>query len=197
MIVLQIMGWCLLAISALLLLLLPLPLTLGVKAGLKTESDIWISFAGLELWRKSAPRKPKKEKKEPPKKKEKTNLSQTVRSAVQMVRIVFGHLPKIGRRLRVKRLELTCIAADADAADCAMQYGTACSVLYPLIEYMRQKMRLSDKNTVLDIRCDFDRQEPIFTLESEISLQVAHLFYAGFSIIFQKIKEDASSEGNR
>ena len=194
MIVLKIIGWIILALIALLLLLLCLPVTLGLSGQSEAKFDIWVRFAGVRVWRKKDKAPQEAEPDQPKAQKKKTDFSQTVKTVVQLLRLILDRLPRFLGKLKVRKLHLVCIAADEDAADAALEYGAVCGVLYPLIDYIRQNMRLNERNTDVEIRCDFDREKPMFEIETEISMSVGHIVIFALRVLSKKIMEDITDE---
>lgn len=191
MIILKIIGWILLALLLLLLLLLCLPVRLGLGGGNERDFDIWVRLAGVRIWRKKD-KEPQQDKPKTPNKK--TDFSATVKTVIRLVRLILEQLPRFLHKLRVKKLHLVCVAANEDAADAALEYGAVCGVIYPLLDYIRQNMHLSERHSDVEIRCDFERQKPLFEIESEISMSVGHIVIFALRVLSKKIMEDIADE---
>ena len=126
--------WIILGIFAFLFLLLLCPITLTASYETQLEAKLRFLFFSYRL-------APKKEKK--PKKKGKAKKQEEGSPAVQesklkqlmkeLAQLLTEAVKDFLRHANVKELELRLTAAGEDAADTAVKYGYACSVVYPVV----------------------------------------------------------------
>lgn len=89
---------------------------------------------------------------------------------------------------RVKKLSVSYISG-GDAADAAMGYGLACSVLYPLGELVSQS-NLSGKNAVnIAVSCDYNRPAAFFALDFKMSVRIGFLLLAALRFLKVYLKQ--------
>ena len=112
-----------------------------------------------------------------------TKLADSAGTLKLLLERVFWLLP----RARVKKLHIVSISAGDDAADTALQYGAICAVLYPLISYIRSRMRVSKKAVDTKIACDFDAPESTFELDTKITFTVWLMLRALWQIAKEQI----------
>ena len=194
MIVLKILGWTLLCLLALLVLVALLPVGLRFRTGMGERMRFLVKVAGIKVWENKASSQESEKETPADKPSKKQDLGQTVKSVIQLLRLLLEQLPRLLGGIRVKKLELVCIAAHSDAADAAMQYGVACSVLYPLIEYLQYSLHAKQQAMQVDIRCDFEKEKAEFLVDTELSMQVWHVLCAALRIMTKKLLEDAANE---
>lgn len=112
-----------------------------------------------------------------------TKLADSAGTLKLLLERIFWLLP----RARVKKLHIVSISAGDDAADTALQYGAICAVLYPLISYIRSRMRVSKKAVDTKIACDFDATESTFELDIKITFTVWLMLRALWQIAKEQI----------
>lgn len=138
--------WIILGVFAFLFLLLLCPITLTASYETQLEAKLRFLFISYQLAPKKE-KKPKKKKKvkkqqkEPPKPKE-SKLKQLIkergfdgflRLMKELAHLLIGAAKDFLRHARVKELDLYLSAVGEDAADTALKYGYACSVVYPVV----------------------------------------------------------------
>lgn len=125
--------------------------------------------------------------------KEKDSLSDvidSIKETAEAVSLIINKLFWAIKHCRLRKLHLISVSGGEDAAKAAMDYGTACSVLYPMLGLMQSNMKINPKNLHIEIRCDFEREESEFSLDTEISLRVFYVFAALMKIIAKNLLKE-------
>lgn len=118
----------------------------------------------------------------------------SVKETAEAVSLILNKVFWAVRHCRLRKLYLVFISGGEDAAKAAMDYGTACSVLYPMLGLLQSRQKRTPKELHIEIRCDFEREKTEFILDTEISLRVYYVFRAVMKIINQNIKNLFSKE---
>ena len=126
--------WIILGIFAFLFLLLLCPITLTASYETQLEAKLRFLFFSYRL----APKKEKKPKKNGKAKKQEEGSpavqeSKLKRLMKELAQLLTEAVKDFLRHANVKELELRLTAAGEDAADTAVKYGYACSVVYPVV----------------------------------------------------------------
>lgn len=119
----------------------------------------------------------------------KMGASQTVGQIVDILKGLVSNIGWMLSRCAVNRLHLKIVCAGGDAADTAMEYGTVCAVIYPLIGYINTAVRVKQSGQSINISCDFEQDEAVVEFDILISLRVMYIVGAFFGII----KENAAN----
>lgn len=167
------------------ILLLTIILLLPIRFKARHEKDwfvaLYIAFVKLQLV-PPKPKKPKKKKKSPndksenkttDQKKKKQNIIQKnglpwlIEMVERTAKLASGVLKDFFRKLIIKKLLLSIIVAEDDAAKTAVNYGYYCSVVYPAIGIITKNAKC--KKYGIDILPDFDEKA---TSSFELNLEV-------------------------
>ncbi len=118
-------------------------------------------FLSYRIGGQSAVLSKKKEKKEPVKEKEergaKQKLLETVKLLAGQVRGWLLRLKRLLQHVHVHRFALQIKVSEADAAVTALEYGTVCGVVYPLLSAINGVVRLPMDEVC--IWCDYETQK--------------------------------------
>lgn len=76
------------------------------------------------------------------------------------------------RKGTFRRFDLRITVGDADPADAALDYGTTCAAVYPLVTLLAQSMRLKHPKT--DIRCDDTREDTAVFFDGQVNYRPWH-----------------------
>lgn len=121
-------------------------------------------------------------------------MTERLSEAVDLLRLVFGRLTWLLKRVQVKSLRASVVCGGEDASDAAMDYGRACAVLYPLVGYLCNTGKLKKNHTELAVSCDFSREEGEFELYAVLSLRVIFAARAVFYIVRKQIGKSLKGE---
>lgn len=105
-------------------------------------------------------------------------------------------LRRTGRLLKkgvFKRFDLRIVCGDGDPADAAMQYGTVCAAVYPLLTLLDTAMKF--KRRSVDIRCDFDKEEIHASFTGQVNYRPWHFVCFTCGLLWRYIKQDNRKEG--
>ncbi len=183
--------------------LLICPIVLSVKNKDELTVHVRYIFVRIRLYpQKEKPEKQEKEKKTKAKKdkekteekkkpnvfKEKLNkdgLSEfldTVKYAVNRVK----KIPLfIKRHLIFSRIFINVSVSDEDAATAAINYGRACSVIYPAYSFVAGNFRC--KKTSVNVIADFDKKESSAEADIKVKIKLIFIIIAAFKALFAGI----------
>lgn len=214
--VLQIVGWILFGLAAVILLLLALNLRLCVytpnSRALCVELRILcfrFSLYGKQKPRKKKPKKSKKNKKPglwqrflaylglPEKEKAEKLQSKAQKDGVadrffevaELLKPALTALKEAFRHLKLQRLELYYISG-GDAAEAAIRYGSACALVYPLCALLQEWPGTKPNAIQPQLGCDYDLKKSTFKLNLVLSLRVIDLFSAGLDFLKYYLKHN-------
>ncbi len=198
--VLGIIGTVIGGIVLFILLILLLPLNVTVK----TDGEFAFKLKLRVLFFSYSPKKPvtdkqiekskavkdfltsKKDDKEI--KSKKTSITEKASAVFKNIKLITDRLKWLVKHINVKRLRIKAVCASGDAAETAMEYGTACAVIYPMVGYIQSNLKVRQKGIYLDVRCDFNEQKPEFEVETTLSVQIFQLVRALIYIVYQNVK---------
>lgn len=190
MIVLYIIG----AILLLILGLLFLPIDLYLK--FKEEFVVRIRFSGVKVFpfnRKKAKAEEKtvdddaasdEEKSENEikglfsKLKEKYGFFTAVKMLLRFFNKVLSNIKPLLRHIKFKKVHLNLAVASGNAATTAIEYGVACSMVYPILSVIENVVNIDYKS--INVKSDFEGQKPDFNFDLTVRM---NLFYLGLTAI--------------
>lgn len=185
----------LLIVLAVIVLLLLLPV--GVHAVYSEDgftADLLIGPFPMRVF----PPKPGKteEKKEKKKKEPEEKKTGSVRELFQLVNIFIKMLPKIIKKVRINRLEVFYVSADADPYSAALRFGMAESgigILTPILENHFKIGKLNLQSSV-----DFNLSEPEIYADGVTTASVGSVLFLGVYFLLQlaKIHKKAGGKGS-
>lgn len=126
---------------------------------------------------------------------EKGGISDTASRILTVFMLFAGQIFGLLRKMRVKRFKIIAVCAGEDAADTAMEYGTLCSAVYPLLGYIDTNVK-SMKGADIRIGCDFEN-EAYFEADIYIKLRVIHVIGAllkGLTALAESAAEASTEE---
>lgn len=198
MIILKILLWIIVIIAVIVLLCLFAPLDLELTVTPK-KNDFAIRLYRINLVRQ---RKPKKQKKQQPKEKPKAAKKHSAKQKIKdgreklqdfldWAKLILNRIGWLLSNIRVKNLNVKYISGGEDAAKAAIEYGTACALIYPVASLIESKMHIAPNGMKLDISCDYERKEPDYLLEIFLRLRGYHAISAILFIVYHKyLKKD-------
>ena len=185
----------LLIVLAVIVLLLLLPV--GVHAVYSEDgftADLLIGPFPMRVF----PQKPGKAEKKKEKKEEEPEEKKTgsVRELFQLVNIFIKMLPKIIKKVRINRLEVFYVSADADPYNAALRFGMAESgigILTPILENHFKIGKLNLQSSV-----DFNLSEPEIYADGVTTASVGSVLFLGVYFLLQlaKIHKKAGGKGS-
>ena len=117
-------------------------------------------------------------------------LSLTVTQFADVLLALVGRVLWLLPRCRVHKLALRAVCADTDGGDAAMDYGTVCAVLYPVVGYIQNKLRLKKHALQLDVRCDFDSTQSEFAYDIKLSVSIWQILKALIFIVKRNVEKE-------
>lgn len=120
------------------------------------------------------------------KKIEDTGLSDTVSEVTRLVSDLLNEVIYLLPHCTVKNLYLKIKCAEDDAALTALCFGAVSSVVYPLLGFIENKMKVDKGAFDLKIGCDYNSRKPEFDFNATIKVTI---LFAAIAIIRLIIKE--------
>ncbi len=114
---------------------------------------------------------------------ESKGLAATVTELAEIIVTLFSEFGGLLEHLRIKKFKLFLNVASSDPAATAVEYGTVCAVVYPLVRLVEQKTVLSRKGTRVIVNSDFNSQKSELEFELKGKLRVICLLASGFKLI--------------
>lgn len=93
---------------------------------------------------------------------------------------------KLLRHIVIKRLKIALLIVGDDAADTAMKYGYACTVIYPVVSFIDLNMKLRKRE--IDIAAGFNEKETKAFADARVSIRPLFALGAVLSGGFRSIK---------
>lgn len=178
------MLWLYILLGALLFILLILLIPIRMKLKYQNELllSLYIGFVKLRLI-PAKPKKPKKEKSkkktdEKPKETEKKKniikekgISWLVNLIKKLAQLAGGVLKDFFKHIIIRKLMLSIVVAEEDAAKTAVNYGYYCSAVYPAVGIIVKTAKC--KKYGVDIKPDFDENaKPDYFVELDAKIRV-------------------------
>lgn len=216
MIVLKIIGIVLLIIILLIGVILTLPVGIIIKNDEKGFNFfVKILFIKIPIKQKQKPKKKKPEKKTEERQqisKNKSNglvqrildalgisnltnikedteekgFSETVGDLASALVNIIKQILKLFKHIRLKKLYLNCICGGEDSAETAMNYGTACAVIYPVSGYLHSIMKVNHRKENIIVQCDFGSEQGRFETEAHISVRIFFIVVALIKLVWSE-----------
>lgn len=205
MLFLKILGWTLLVLVVLVTIILFIPVEvllswdesgltgpviriLGYRLKRKQDPAFLLKLLGFhELTREGALQQSIKT----------GGLLSVVKKLARSVRYLLHEVGFLLKHLHIRKLHFSCINGGSDAAQAAIEYGQICAVLYPLLGYVESVIRGDIKDRSIDIRCDFDRQEPLLSLDMIFSVRVAFLVKSALILMIKNRRSKRTENKER
>ncbi|MBE6683980.1 MAG: hypothetical protein E7595_07560 [Ruminococcaceae bacterium] len=127
----------------------------------------------------------------------KNGISETASNLIALFTLFASQAAWLVKRIKLKKFRLIAICADGDAADAAMEYGLACSVVYPFVGYLESNFKNAEKALDIQLGCDFEGDA---FLESDVrfNIRVIHILRAAVNSLSEaaEITQAQRSEEN-
>ncbi len=107
-----------------------------------------------------------------------------------IIKLVFLRLGNSVKHLRVIRFQLNLSVATDDPHKTAVEYGTACSLVYPIISNIQQKVHWNIKKTNIVVKSDFSTTEPKIELNTKIKIRMVYVISFIIGLIFDLYKNN-------
>ncbi len=172
----------------------------SAKLGLDDDFYFSVKFFGFTLYDSKRPKQKKKkrkkkkdkppQKKAAPKKEKKDNifkklykkrgLKGTILELCSVAKFAISKCGFILKRFSFEKISIDIKVATDNAADTAIQYGTVCTVVYPIATFLNSLVGAKFKK--IDIRSDFESQSPELTFDFTVRCKVIWLLIFGIQI---------------
>lgn len=121
-------------------------------------------------------------------------ISGTVEKVLSLLFLLAGQIKWLLSRVRLKKLRILTVCGGDDAADAAMEYGAACSVVYPFVGYLDTNFNIKEKAKDINVFCDFEG-EAVFETEIIAKIRIIHIVRAVMrNAIGAEYSEEADNE---
>ncbi len=113
------------------------------------------------------------------------SISELVSQIIAALSLLIGQLSWLVRHCRLDKLRVF-IVCGGDAAEAALEYGTVCATVYPIVGYLSANLDAVKNAEDVRIGCDFDG-EPQLEFDLFFSLKIFHILKA----IYRALEETA------
>lgn len=110
---------------------------------------------------------------------------------------VFKILLKLLKQCTAKTFKLTIVCAEGDAAERAISYGQCCAVTYPVIAVLHNLIKFKDNSEEINISCDYEANESVFTLDILLEVRVFRVIGAIFRAAYEEAQRDLAENNNK
>lgn len=193
MIVLKIIGIVLLAVILLLFIIALLPVKVVVELQGVEEVGVYFKFLFLTFGKK----KNKKSKVADTlsgatgvnKKEKKVKDKKDIGKIVSLVIDIIKQVTSLVKHCKLQKLHVFYVSAGDDPGEVAINYGIACSAIYPITGILFSAVNVKDRGVDVDVRCDFNSNESIFEFQGEISVKIYYLLIAVVKFLKEQVKK--------
>lgn len=120
-------------------------------------------------------------------------LLETLHSVTEAVGSLFKRTGRLLKKGVFQRFDLRIVCGDGDPADAAMQYGTVCAAVYPLLTLLDSTMKC--KRRKVDIRCDFNTEGTQASFTGQVNYRPWHFVCFVCGMLRQYLKRNTVKEG--
>ena len=110
--------------------------------------------------------------------KEKYGFSKTVEILFSFAKKLFAHIKKLLRHIKINKVILNLSVSSDDAATTAIEYGTVCSAVYPVLALLSSVGEIKYKS--INVSADFNSNKPQFDFKLNVSSRVLYLLIVAF-----------------
>ncbi|MDD6265117.1 MAG: DUF2953 domain-containing protein [Clostridia bacterium] len=205
--VLSIIGIVIGSLILLLTVALLSPVTLSVKTDKKgrVKVKIRILFLPFTLYpgkekkkkikNKKAEKKPSANEKKPGRFQKAESIIETVKEFSSVVGFVIDRMKKILGGLVITSLKADIVIADSsDAANSALTYGAVCAVIYPLVEWLKDKIKFGKNADKINVVCDFTKEKSSVSLDFKIRGMLFKILYPLLSVLWRYLNNSKENE---
>lgn len=198
-------------ISALILLLLFLPVKVFI--GFKEAFEVKIKLFGIKVFEiepesqektdealdKMSDKNAKKDTEKKAKKifsglKERLGFTGAVKEVFKLLFDCLTHIKFLLRHIKINKIKLNISVASDDAAKTAIEYGSVCSAVYPVLALLDTVPNIGFKE--INIRSDFEGSECDFSFSLQIGIQIFYVLISAFKIYKEYRKFVIRNEDN-
>jgi len=193
-------------IIALIVLILCMPLYFSVEYSEEVKINFRFLFIDSKKMKPKEP-KPKEEKpKEKPKEEEKPKDKKPNKMVLKLkaylkykgfggIMAILGDILKttskmvfnILKKIRIKELDLYAVTGGSNASEVAIEYGKACSVIYPAVTLIK-KICKSPKKPKVTVDADYNLSESKVICTAEVYIRPIFVLGAAFPLVKTVIK---------
>lgn len=123
-----------------------------------------------------------------------SGAAETAGDIALVLKELLGRVVWILPRCRVKTLQIRSISGGEDAAAVAMDYGLVCAAVYPLVGWIESGLRVSKRGKQIEIGCDYDAEESVFTMNVRLSVRIWYVLLALIHIVRENVKNQVYKE---
>lgn len=118
-----------------------------------------------------------------------STICSTVKTFLEKTAVIFNHL-------KIKHFRLNIQVGGADAASAAINYGTVCACVYPLLGFISSAVIFSSPE--IEIGCNYNDDNSHVSLRTEISVSLVFIVAYGISalasLISLKVKQSTPAK---
>ncbi len=112
--------------------------------------------------------------------KEKLGFTGAVKEIMRFLLDCLTHIKALLRHIKINKIRLNITVASDDAAKTAIEYGSVCSAVYPVLALIDTVPNIGFKE--INIRSDFEGSECDFSFSLQIGIQIFYGLISAFKI---------------
>ncbi len=112
--------------------------------------------------------------------KERLGFTGAVKEIFKLLLDCLTHIKSLLRHIKINKIRLNIAVASDDAAKTAIEYGTVCSAVYPVLALLDTVPNIGLKE--INIRSDFEGSECDFSFSLQIGIQIFFALISAFKI---------------
>lgn len=116
---------------------------------------------------------------------------------VETCRILGDLLKEVVHLLRyctAKKMNISVVCAEQEAAETAIRYGQCCAAVYPLVGMLSSVMKVRKKARHVDVQCDFSGGEPSFSYDFLIMVRFGRALAALWRVSMKEAERAYQSD---
>lgn len=112
-----------------------------------------------------------------------SGLTSTVAETISILLALLDRVVWVLPRCKVIKLKILSVSGGDDAATTAIDYGVACSVIYPISGWIMENMNMSLKAADINVLCNFEGKSSVFETDVKIRIRIWQILRALIHII--------------
>lgn len=191
--------------GVLVLCLLLLFSSVSLKALYTTDflAEVKFWFVKFKFPKDKSNKKPKTQQKEKQSEKKQNYISKLIEekgilSAVNeiadIVKSICSEFGKLLKHIRVNKFSLAINVASDDPAVTAVEYGSICAVVYPMVRLIEANTKFNHKSTKVDVNSDFVSTSPSLDFDVEIKIRLVFILAAALKIFIKLVKNKMNQQ---
>lgn len=109
----------------------------------------------------------------------------TVKETADVLLAILNRVVWILKYCKIKKFDIVSVSAGEDAA---IDYGTACAVIYPIVGYVKSNFKVNERKMNVNITCDYLNDDSSYSVYLELRVKTFHIIRALFYIVKRNLE---------